>query len=331
MVPMEDKLRVLLLKGKAGLGNRLLSLLGSILYCRLHDRLLCVDWSDGTYASKGEDAFPMAFSCDFPSIAFSKINFHSDIYPPIWRDNLSLSVTEIIDKFDPDYWDDETAVFSKYSIRFSSEPPLNQVVVRWSYHDDVGEFYRPLGMVWYSEKRRFKLLRETFQRYLSLEGELLVELEAHSKRQLLGKTIGVHVRYTDNKSPLKVLLSRLDRLSRTHKDAKIFLSTDSAMIEEKLRALYLDRIITTNKLLSAQKGPLHRQGRGDEARRSSMLDMYLLSRCDYLIYSSRSTFGYCAALMSKQPLENLFDCLEVFQRLKMALVSLKWNALRFFS
>jgi hypothetical protein len=331
MVFMENEARVLVLKGKAGLGNRLLSVLGGILYCQLHKRLLCVDWTDGTYASKGEDAFQMAFRCDFPTIALSRIDAIGDIHPPLWRGNLSLSVTEMIDKFHPNYWNDETAVFSNYSIRFRSESLSDKVVVRWSYHDDLGEFFSQLGMTWYTEKRRFFVLRGTLRKYLSFESELLMELEARSSEQLSGKTIGIHIRYTDNKAPLKVLLSRLDRLSREHIDAKIFLSTDSSAIEEKLRLLYPDRIIKTDKTRISQHEPLHRQGLRDEARESALLDMYLLSRCDFLIYSSRSTFGYCAALLSIQPVDRLYDCLEVWQRLKRELVSLKWNALRYFS
>ncbi len=134
MVFMEDKKRVLIVKGKAGLGNRLLSVLGGILYCQLYDRLLCVDWSDGTYAPKGEDAFPMVFRCDFPTVPLSSVVTESDVHPSLWMNNLSRSVTDMIDEFHPEYWDDETAVFSKYSICFRNACPPNKVVVRWSYH-----------------------------------------------------------------------------------------------------------------------------------------------------------------------------------------------------
>ena len=45
---MDDK-RYLLVKGIAGLGNRILSVLNGILYARLSDRLLFVDWRDPDY------------------------------------------------------------------------------------------------------------------------------------------------------------------------------------------------------------------------------------------------------------------------------------------
>ncbi len=193
----------------------------------------------------------------------------------------------------------------------------------------MGEFFPRLGMKLFTEKSRFDVLRRTFRSYLNMDRNSLGESEVEFAQLLLGKTIGIHIRYTDNKTPLNVLLARLARLCRLQGDAKVFLATDSAMIEEKLRALYPGRIVTTNKSDLLSGAPLHRQGRADMARQSALLDLYLLSRCDYLIYSSRSTFGYCAALMSDQPVGNLFNCLDIWKRSKMALISMKWNALRF--
>ena len=326
---MEDERRVLIVKGKAGLGNRLLSVLGGILYCQLYDRRLCVDWSDGAYAPKGVDAFPMAFRCEFPTVPLSSVVTESDVHPALWHNNLSRTVTDLIDEFHPKYWDNEMAVFSKYSIYFRDVCPTNKVVVRWSYHDDMGEFFPRLGMKRFTERSRFDVLQNTCRRFLRFENGLLGESKAEFDQHFSEKTIGIHVRYTDNKTPLHALLAQLARLSRIESNAKIFLATDNATIEQKLHALYPGRIVTTNKLELQSGAPLHRRGRADEARQSALLDMYLLSRCNYLIYSSRSTFGYCAALMSDQPVANLINCLTVWQQVKTALNSMKWNALRY--
>ena len=57
---MDDK-KYLLVKGTAGLGNRLLFLLSALLYARLTERLLVVDWCDQTYSDDGTNAFPLLF------------------------------------------------------------------------------------------------------------------------------------------------------------------------------------------------------------------------------------------------------------------------------
>jgi hypothetical protein len=48
--------RYLLVKGAAGLGNRIFALLSAILYARLTRRQLVVDWTDGSYSSDGSNA-----------------------------------------------------------------------------------------------------------------------------------------------------------------------------------------------------------------------------------------------------------------------------------
>lgn len=317
--------RILILKGKAGLGNRLLSVLGSILYCQTYDRLLCVDWTDGAYAAKGIEAFGRSFTCNVPLIPLGEVDENSDIFPPIWKHRICRSVREMIDEHDPKYWDNEDAVFSRYSIRFQHRCPAHHVVLRWSYHDDINEFFPLLGMKLFTEAKRYRALQETMQKHVAIEETLRKEFEQISPEFLSGETIGIHVRYTDNRNPLQVQLAQLERLAKKHSQATIFVATDSEMVESKLRAIYPGRIVTTHKSLSASGSPLHRQGLGDEARRSALLDLYLLSKCDYLVYSARSTFGYCAALMSQLPEESRFDCLNRWQRVKRTLNSMKWN------
>ncbi len=325
---MEMTNPVLIVKGKAGLGNRFLSVLGCIQYCMVSNRRLCIDWSDGTYAAKGENAFELAFRCNFPQVALTEVVDDLDVYPSIWKNNLRRSVTDMIDEYDPKFWDDEMAVFDRYSIRFRQAVPRNKVVVRWSYHDDVNELFPRLGMRIFSERGRFQLLRSITQEHIRIHDSLLRDLEAHSARLLTDETIGIHIRHTDNKSPLPVLLARLDQLAGRRISAKIFLATDNAKIEAMLKQMYPGRVLTTGKSMPADGSPLHHQRLGFETLRHAMLDMYLLSNCDFLIYSSRSTFGYCAALMSQAPADNLFDCLKSWHRVKRAVRSIQCNLWR---
>ena len=51
-----------LVKGKAGLGNRMMSAMNGILYAMLSGRRLVVDWSDFTYSNDHTNVFPKLFT-----------------------------------------------------------------------------------------------------------------------------------------------------------------------------------------------------------------------------------------------------------------------------
>ena len=56
---MHPQTRYLVVKGKAGMGNRLLSLVHAVVYALITQRTMVVDWSDYTYS--GEDVFDEFF------------------------------------------------------------------------------------------------------------------------------------------------------------------------------------------------------------------------------------------------------------------------------
>ena len=58
-----DENKYLLVKGLAGLGNRMLAALTGILYARMSSRRLIVDWRDPTFSKDGSNAFPVLFKC----------------------------------------------------------------------------------------------------------------------------------------------------------------------------------------------------------------------------------------------------------------------------
>ena len=58
---MHPRTRYLVVKGKAGMGNRLLSLTHAVVYALITKRTIIVDWSDYTYSHSGEDVFDEFF------------------------------------------------------------------------------------------------------------------------------------------------------------------------------------------------------------------------------------------------------------------------------
>lgn len=56
------KEKYLIVKGCAGLGNRLVTVMAAIRYCQISKRTLIVDWADGQFDVKGENAFNKCFN-----------------------------------------------------------------------------------------------------------------------------------------------------------------------------------------------------------------------------------------------------------------------------
>ena len=86
--------KYLLVKGRAGLGNRLLAALTGIRYARLSGRRLVVDWRDESYSDDGTDAFPRFFDCP-ASGSTDEVPSTESVTPTIWRGRLDESVMEL--------------------------------------------------------------------------------------------------------------------------------------------------------------------------------------------------------------------------------------------
>lgn len=54
--------KIVINKGVAGLGNRLITAAAAIEYAISNNRALLVDWSDGVYSEKGKNIFHQYFS-----------------------------------------------------------------------------------------------------------------------------------------------------------------------------------------------------------------------------------------------------------------------------
>jgi hypothetical protein len=81
---------ILLVKGIAGLGNRLLCLLTASLYARLSGRKLVVDWRDENYSSGAVNAFHHFFQSSLCAPA-DQVPATDSVAPAIWRGRLHES------------------------------------------------------------------------------------------------------------------------------------------------------------------------------------------------------------------------------------------------
>src|SRR5262249_5608534 len=92
---MSDSDRVLLVKGTAGMGNRLLALASGIVYATLAGRRVAVDWRDGVYGERGRNVFFEYFTPD-DLIDATTLATSDDVTPAFWRGRVDAHATDVI-------------------------------------------------------------------------------------------------------------------------------------------------------------------------------------------------------------------------------------------
>jgi hypothetical protein len=299
--------RYLLVKGRAGLGNRILGLLTAILYAGLSHRRLVVDWADRTYSDDGKNVFHRYFSspwCD-PT---AEVPSGGSVTPAIWRDHLRESVSDLAWRFRDTY--------SQRGFRYASSVDLaridhpEEIAVFWN-------FYAPLSVLrphFSDEHERLKrlssdgILRELLRHGLELRPEIRARVEQFRSDRFGPSMLGVHVRYTDRRARLTGILKKVDAVRR-HDRCPIFLATDNAEVQN----LFVERyhhVVSTPHWYAPDGARIH-QSRACPDRFQNgveaLIDLYLLAECDFLVGDSNSSFAKVADLLSAAPASRRYD------------------------
>lgn len=339
------KERYLYLKGCAGLGNRLITLLAAVNYANATGRKLYIDWTDGMFAAKGINAFDLFFDisdvqvCDRSEI-INKLNTGSTIFPS--------SITQNI--LDCDIWDNYRVVgaFLGYHV-----PPYRVLISKivsgkpcaifglqsWQLKSDrtqnffhyiknvFNETNIQLGhqlskninkdIVLYVDFRPYCDTSKMFDTiHLKPEYEhKFTEFVVNNKLQQAA--IGVHVRATDKqpRKQLDKLKNIIEKLLQDNPSNRIFLSTDNVFIQQEFFKSYGEKIITYPKYL-----PEDLKGRGihnmaldsDDPTfkirlfEESLADMWILSMCKMLVWQGNSSFSYISQIL-KTDKENIIN------------------------
>src|SRR5690554_4952436 len=94
--------KYLILKGVAGLGNRIFCIANALSYAMANKRVLVVDWSDGQFYQKGNNIFPKYFELiDITKDDLSAISSNitkQNSYPKIWGQSPTASVYDIFEQ-----------------------------------------------------------------------------------------------------------------------------------------------------------------------------------------------------------------------------------------
>lgn len=304
--------RFLVLKGYAGMSNRIRVALTGVLYAMITGRTLVVDWSDPSYSTDGTNSFPRFFG--LRNVAHQWELPESDsVHPAIWRGRLGQSVRALWESLPP----------GERGPDMNASRPLLSLA-------DIGETERPEEVVvyWGTDHRILPLashftMSTSLRHYggeldalafllgncLTLSPDVAARVEAQRATFPPGPMLGVHVRHSCIRSPLNRFLAAMDLFRERHPDHGLFLATDNREVLEAFRNRY-GAVASTDKWYP-QAGEMMGEnpdcpdplGQGLEA----LVDMWLLGACDRLMYYSQSTFYQIPLLLRRYPAASLTD------------------------
>ncbi len=301
---MDTPHKIVLCKGTSGMGNRILAACTALLYGEIANRKVVIDWRDESYSETGENAFPKFFECPIAS-PVEALPVTDSVFPVIWQGNLARSLGNLqaelqlkgygdmsFDSSRLDYAED-IIVFCAYTHKIPSLRPLFQ-----------GQFATLANMTTPA------ILRSVLDAKMHLVKEINDAIYGYKAKHFGANTIGVHVRYTDIKVPLDKIIGKVQQLVNRQRESVVFLATDSQEVITQFQAQF-PRLVTTEKWFPPDGERMHqnwdhcpdRYQNGVEA----LTDLYLLSECNSLVFSSKSSFGYVSSLLSKASPQQIYD------------------------
>lgn len=134
---------------------------------------------------------------------------------------------------------------------------------------------------------RNKIFNDLFTPKNILKNEIDTTLK---KINIDNKTLGIQIRGTDKikeipKIPNKKILDFINKTLKDYELNKIFLSTDDNYYIELLKNTYKELLIyNEDNLISYDGTPLHFSNNRKKTNKDVLIDVYLLSNCEYFLY-----------------------------------------------
>lgn len=308
MTTGQQRDRVLIIKAKGGFGNRILSAATGVVLATVTGRRPVIDWREGMYLPAGTNLYPLLFERPADDSGPEVFDDERDVAPSIWSGRLTEQPIDLIRAHFPDSHS-SPFIYRRLSIDLSRPDVAARVAVFWSY---LPKFARLRGAIRRTPalagRSTESLARDALDRHFRPNARVRNALDAlfAGRRR---PVIGVHIRYTDRKAPLDVIERELTRIRARLPEADIFLATDNADVETRIKAQF-DRVFTIEKAMAAPGVALHFDaGFADPLREAenALIDLWALSRCDRLIHSRHSTFSVAAALIGAIPRDRQVD------------------------
>jgi len=304
--------KFLICKGSSGMGNRMLAACTAIFYSQISGRQLIIDWRDGSYSQDGQNSFNTFF--ELPEVCqmghslnpqeLETLMRSESVYPDLWRENLKTSLGALRNTLQ--------VSDRELSCEMSRLDYGEDVLVFCAYTHKIHEM-RPLftqKFQSFSTLSLNEILRTLLRSQFVLKDTISKPIQDFKTSQFGAKTIGVHVRYTDMKMPLDQLMNTTTRIVRRSGADCLFLATDAQEIIQRFQDTF-PRVITVPKWFPPPGQRLHqnwehcpdRIQNGIEA----LMDLYLMAHCSGLVFSSKSSFGFVASLLSQAEPQHLYD------------------------
>lgn len=300
--------KYIIVKGFGGLGNRLLTLLNAIAIAKKTGRFLVVDWSDDTYSNTGENSFNFLF--DLRNIQFKKLDELNlkdyTVWPPIWNNKLLYSSRELmfecINNYNNGYKYFENTVRCEYN---TIKNDCDLIIITHELNDPVMTFAKIGILPWYVYFNPRNAFRKIFFKYLQVTSPIKNGVEQILSQSKNKKLIGIHVRASDNpKSSHWSIQEYFDKISKIReKQTKIFLATDNIDVVSSFRKQYGDFLLWQTQWLPINPGDRAHANDNcpnklDHAK-CSLIDLLCLSKGDFLIANSESSFSRLALDMQE--------------------------------
>lgn len=294
--------KTLLVKGIEGLGNRILCLLTGVLYARLSGRKLIVDWRDESYSDGAANAFHQFFVSPWCAPT-TEVPETDSVVPIIWRGHLDEPAWILRERYsdlnDAQGW-------RKFSIDLGRLDYSEKVAVMWTYNDELGPLMPHLkasgGPL--AGASHTSILRSLLREGLILHPRIGERVDNFKRSHFTGRTVGVHIRYTDHRTALWATLDALHQILNSDPKCRIFLCTDNIQIKRLFEKKYPQVISTPHWYTSIPGLPLHcAAARPDPILGGveALVDLYLLAECNDLIVDTSSSFSYLATLLTQVP------------------------------
>ena len=313
----------MLVKGRSGLGNRILSVLTGLLHARRTGRRAVVDWRDSVYSNDGTNVFDELFQCSACG-AINEIPTTASVRPGLWRGHLEESFEQLRRQH---------AAVSGRDFARSATVELTKVdhdeavLIVSTSSAKVALTRSPLRAVadeLVPTRSTDAVLRRLLAADLLPHPRVRERVDVVVGEQLTREAVGVHVRYTDRKARLQEILGKVDALLEREPGLQVFLATDSIHVRELFERRYVNLLTMPHWYAEAETSPslslgaerplyldkIHGRPESPDRLRDgveALVDLYLLAECDRLVIDTSSTFSYVAKLLSRAPSSRIDD------------------------
>jgi len=295
---MQNPEKLLLIKAKGGLGNRILSAVCGLTFADLTGRTPVIDWRDGSYANLGENAYPLLFETPISLTCDARDNDLRTPSPAIWKGHIGLTPQAMIDLHFPQSHA-SPLIYRKLCTDLSRINTPEETAIFWCYLPKFTRLRRHLRRhAEFANQPVHQIIQNYLTEYFTPNARVRERIAA-ALAQMPRPIIGVHIRYTDRKVPLDKVRSALQRQLEAHPTASIFLATDNAHIQAEMAAEFKN-IFHTPKYLDAEGKRLHSPDTTFDKvleAENALVDIWLLSQCDHLIHSRHSTFSELSSIL----------------------------------